>query len=371
MMIEGTTCKTYQLPRRDKDNINCIKCGLIFSRKKQLKRHLKNCPNQETSIVQGTDNLTDGGFLCRNTKPTYGRKDHACSVCGKMFKLKIGLKKHTEKAHFKTTNAWNGKEYGTVVQISLAPKAMASEKITKHYGNVIVEDEFEPVNLLHEEINGDTSDKDISFNKELMSINSKVEDLGQHGISDGIISTDSFHEPPVNLLLPKRKPRKLKAYDNYLMKILTNTAPKIFKDKIRKIGCNFKEANDKISSTNVVPIDKHSIPMEGRREKATQGAQDDLDTKELKSNQKLDDMENELICSLQSFSLTPEHRYELKKPNNLDRPSSLDSTKIGRHRNEEELRILHDDFIYRTVMAEILKNEARIIFDKVILSCYF
>ena len=365
--IEGTTCKTYHLPRIAKDKIGCIKCGIMFSRRKQLKRHLKKCPSHESNISQQMDNLTDEGFLCVKNKPLDIKPSYACPVCNKMFKLKIGLKKHTEKAHFKTTNAWNGKEFGTVVQISLAPKAITSDKITKNCGNFIVDDEFEPANLLHEENNDGVSYKADSKKEEFMSSNSKIGNLGQSRNSNSAFSHDPTHEPPVDILPPKKKQLKSKAYNNYVKKILKSTAPKIFKDKIRKKGCK----SQKEKAGNILPCcnvtgDEKFIPMECKKKMAKQQEQNDLDVNKTKPITNLDDIEHDLSSSLQSLSITPEHK--LSKRNNSDRPSSLDSRKIGRHRNGEEIRILHDEFIYRTVMAEILKNEARIIFDKVILS---
>ena len=84
------------------------------------------------------------------------------------------------------------------------------------------------------------------------------------------------------------------------------------------------------------------------------------------------DIVQDLISSLQSISISSGYKYKLYKGNSFARPSALDSSKIVKNSKKDEIRLLRDEFIYRTVMKEILKNEARIILEKVNLkiSCH-
>ena len=342
----------------------------MFSRRKQLKRHLKKCLSQMNVLEEkvGLSNVEDTSCEPKKAPDLMGK--YVCHVCGKMFNLKIGLKKHTEKAHFKTTSVWNGKEYRPMVQISLAPKSTNKRNSCQAAGIVIMKtEELGPTNLL--DIPDSNHDKSNLKTQELVSTISNedgVENVFKLQVtSNNLVSYDSTHDQPEIHFLSRKK-RRRKTYNGYLKAILKQTAPKIFNDKIRKtVLKNTETFYQKSPTCDYDPIDLKSNSFENCDLITKIEFENNMVEEENEEIRNVDDLEQDLVSTMQSISITPGHKFELNKCNNSVRPSALDSSKIGKQLKDNEIRILRDEFIYRTVMAEILKNEAKIIFEKVIL----
>ena len=366
------TCKTYELPSRVKRKMTCNECGLTFSRRKKLKTHLKTCSNQENSIERAIMSSKDDGISNENRKTIDVKRNYSCSVCSKEFKLNIALKKHFAKAHFKTTNVWNGQEFGNVVQISLAPKSANKEKFCKDsYDAKDEKEESEPVN---KQTNSNECDKFIGQKQELVT--STNNEYGVENVFEfkkpitRLVTFDSNHELPEINFMSRKNAQKETKYHNYLWAILRTTTSKIFKDKLRKRkNKSQKQIDEKVPKYNTIQSAKIFNSLEDDKKIVTKEVnenedQDKEDTNDVKST---NDVMKYIISSLQSFSLSMEKKFILGKADNSVQPSTFDSKRIRTLIKDNEIQTLHDEFIYLTVMGEILRNEARIILEKVIL----
>ena len=116
-----------------------------------LQRHLRTYLKQEKACEENMEQSNSKFISCQSNTLVDVKPKHICSVCGRMFKFKKGLKKHTEKSHFKILKIWNGKGYDPIVQISLGTKSINKKDIYKTADNgqkQLTAEELGPFNLL-------------------------------------------------------------------------------------------------------------------------------------------------------------------------------------------------------------------------------
>jgi len=129
---EESTSNTVGVRSIDR-KVRCRKCTKTFLHRKQLARLILSCSSPKTKR-QMKDLL--GKFQDIHRQEHFFN-ENICRFCSKMYKDKLGLKKHMDKRHYKTTSIWNGEYFVPTVQISLLGRKKNKQTEEKCDQNII------------------------------------------------------------------------------------------------------------------------------------------------------------------------------------------------------------------------------------------
>ena len=362
------------------NKFKCESCRKTFGCKKYLKRHTERCHKQERTIQGRMDSEGDHDTPGEEKRSS---QNYNCRLCMKNYKYESAWMKHMEQYHYKTISSWNGKEFVSAVKILLTPER--KEKQKKDESNkkdpTLNEKHDVPISRRNKDEMSNTIVSGFCDGEGTGNINTKDGEK----TSENTITTHTYEPNLSNLTLVHRNRIEvnslstdnslahntnsdhihcLTSFDRGFKKILQKTVSAI---NVENKNCNLHKLLSQDTEFMRKEGDYYHEPAipnnYSKDSNINRNQKKDICRKEITKLQEQDDNVPLLISSLKSLSLTNEYKC---KNNILNRDAAADALITKTLSNcDEEIRILHDEFVFQKVMTEILKNEAKIILGKV------
>ena len=408
--------------------IKCKTCYKSYRRIKSMQKHILKCPGKQATN-QYPRATSQPPPITAGQKPT---NTNICLICRLEFRYNIGLKKHMEKHHYKTTSTWNGKEYVPIVMISLKSKTSINhnkwEMKSKEKTSILAVNcsEGKRKTQEHEELKNikpnEKPPDDEAIVKAPIRSNKNESELGLEGrpISNNISDSENPNANhigaqsvrnemflvgyddelrPVYTYVPgneltksdrgifstfadkimSSKPIEQKcgidrasSFDQRMTKILKSTVRAIFNDRLLKISqktrCRKRRPSKIVAKTDLNVGINNISTKEMQKPKETIKSIVDIARSEEQQN-----IEAALITSIQSLSIDEgKTKWRLAR-DATNQLLDMFETKFAMNHHEERRRLLALQYncIDRSAMGKILIPENKISRTKVIFILYY
>ena len=309
-------------------------------------------------------------------------KDNVCTICGRRYTYKSGLRKHINRSHYEQTKCWDGNKFVSAVRISLISTRKRDERKHNEYKESIQKTQ-KPVmvfpNHIESKSNGNTRvDREDPIVRDNVTTEEKQSRLGSVTSKNRHNSehVGSSQEVKVVNHYSKYQINEKSSHDagdaNSLQLDSFGRANSIYSTKtlpgyVGRTGVygsdEFVSHKNTDQGTTLTDIPKLKLSCDDKETNTGESVQRCEQNQRIGENSIAQKYPNAMYTVtdmvMQSFSL---NICDTKKASSSSTRSVCSSISPS---YENDVRILHDDFVFHTVMKRILKNEASIILGRV------
>ena len=309
-------------------------------------------------------------------------KDNVCNICGRRYTYKSGLRNHINRSHYKQTKCWDGTEFVSAVRISLTSTRKRGERKHKEYKESIQKNQRCAMvfpSHIESKSNGNTRvDREDLIVRDNFTTDDKQSHLGSVTLKNCPKSEHVGPSQEVKVVNRysryqiKEKPSHDAGHAKSLHLDSLGRANSIYSAKTLPgiVGRTGVYGNDDIVLHNntdqgktLTDIPNLKLCCNDKEANIGKSVQRCEQNQRIGENSIAQNYPNAMYTvrdrDIQSLSL---NSCDNKKASSSSTRSVCSSVSPS---YENDVRILHDDFVFRTVMKKMLKNEASIIFGRV------